>query len=382
MTATATRVKITIEVKPFSEALAAVAGIIPSRSPKPILQNFLFRVDPEAGSELMATDLELSIRHRVLGVRADAKTTLVLDPRRFGAWLRATRDEQLDLHVDGEGGGVEIRGRSSKFELSTEDPDLFPTLPEWPLTPGHMVKAADLRRLIRRTAFATDPQSTRYALGGTLWEREAESLTLIATDGRRLALATAPAETAQWSDPGKQPVVHLKALRLIDRVIDDLDESVLAVFDGDGRHVFIRTERATIVSRLVEGRFPRYQDVFPGRPVSSVPFEAGTLLAAVEQASIATSEESRGIDFHFADGRLKVQSRAADVGAADIEMDVAFDGKPLTITFDGRYLAEALKTLEPDTPVDLELIDEKTAAVIRTKDGYSYVVMPLTREAR
>ena len=108
--------------------------------------------------------------------------------------------------------------------------------------------------------------------------------------------------------------------------------------------------------------------------------EAGPLLAVVEQASIVTSEDSRGVDFRFGDGLLKLTSRAADVGAADVELPIRYDGKAVEITFDPRYLTDALKTLDEAAPITAELIDHKNAAVFKTEDQYTYVVMPLTRD--
>ncbi len=108
--------------------------------------------------------------------------------------------------------------------------------------------------------------------------------------------------------------------------------------------------------------------------------EVGPLLSAVEQASIVTSEESRGVDFTFGGGTLKLASQAADVGKSHVEMPINYDGKPVEITFDPRYLTDALKTLDPAQPITAELIDHKNAAVFKTEDQYVYVVMPLTRE--
>ena len=112
----------------------------------------------------------------------------------------------------------------------------------------------------------------------------------------------------------------------------------------------MRTDRAVIYSRLVEGRFPRYQDVFPSSYEVRIPLEVGPLLSAVEQASIVTSEESRGVDFTFAAGLLKLSSQAADVGSSHVELPIAYDGKAVEITFDPRYLLDALKTLDADRP--------------------------------
>jgi DNA polymerase-3 subunit beta len=142
----------------------------------------------------------------------------------------------------------------------------------------------------------------------------------------------------------------------------------------------VRTESAVIYSRLVEGRFPRYQDVFPAHAEVKVPLEAGPLRLAVEQASIVTSAESRGVDFQFSPGVLKLSSQAAEVGSSHVDLPIDYEGKPVAITFDPRYLIDALKTLEDTAPVTAELIDSKNAAVFKTADHYTYVVMPLTRE--
>jgi DNA polymerase III subunit beta len=130
----------------------------------------------------------------------------------------------------------------------------------------------------------------------------------------------------------------------------------------------------------VEGRFPRYQDVFPTNIEVKIPLEVGSLRIAVEQASIVTSEDSRGVDFRFGSGLLKLTSQSADVGSSHVELPIAYDGKAVEITFDPRYLVDALKTLDDTAAITAELIDAKNAAVFRTDDHYTYVVMPLTRE--
>jgi DNA polymerase-3 subunit beta len=142
----------------------------------------------------------------------------------------------------------------------------------------------------------------------------------------------------------------------------------------------MRTESAVIYSRLVEGRFPRYQDVFPTHIEVRIPLEVGSFRVAVEQASIVTSEDSRGVDFQFGSGLLRLTSQSADVGRSFVELPIAYDGKTVEITFDPRYIIDALKTLDDTAALMAELIDAKNAAVFRTDDHYTYVVMPLTRE--
>ncbi len=355
-----------------------VAGVVPARSPKPILQNVKLVADADEGSILMATDMEVGIRYRVLGVKVDRPGSVILPTQKVQSILRTSTDEELAVEADDD--KLIVRGLHAQFKLPSEDPALFPEVPDFAAASYHVVAAADLKRLIRRTMFATDVESTRYALGGVLVELTGESITMVGTDGRRLARMSAPAEAENGAaPPSGNPVVPVKALKLIERNLDDDDPPVhLAIQSGTA--VLVRTERAVIYSRLVEGRFPRYQDVFPASVEVKVPLEVGSLLSAVEQASIVTSEESRGVDFRFGDGMLKLTSQAADVGSSDVDLPIKYDGPPVEITFDPRYLTDALKTLEPTAALTAELIDHKNAAVFRSEDGYSYVVMPLTRE--
>ena len=296
--------------------------------------------------------------------------------------LRVGTDQELAIETDAD--HLIVRGLHEEFRLPADDPTLYPEVPDFTATAYHVVAAGDLKRLIKRTIFATEVESTRYALGGVLFEMGPETITLVGTDGRRLAQARAAAETeGNPSTPPGTPVVPVKALKLIERNLDDDDPPVHIAFVGNAGNataVLVRTERAVIHSRLVEGRFPRYQDVFPSTVNVRIPMEAGTLRVAVEKASIVTNDETRGVDFRFADGFLKLSSKAADIGKAHVELPIKHDGKAVEITFDARYLAEALRALDDNTPITAELIDHKSAAVFRTEDQYAYVVMPLTRE--
>jgi DNA polymerase III subunit beta len=359
-------------------AFGMVGGVVPARSPKPILQNVKLVADPDAGSILMATDLEVGIRYRVLGVKVDQPGSVILPTVRMGSILRTSLDDELAVETDKD--HLIVRGLHSEWKLPSEDPDLFPEVPDFASASYYEIGAADLKRLIRRTIFATDLESTRYALGGVLFELTPERLTMVGTDGRRLARASAePRAEGNAAPPSGQPVVPVKALKLIERNLGDEDPPVHLTFQGTSA-ILLRTDRAVIYSRLVEGRFPRYQDVFPASVEVKVPMEAGPLLSAVEQASIVTSEESRGVDFTFAEGVLKLSSQAADVGSSHVELPIDYQGKAVEITFDPRYLSDALKTLDETTRITAELIDQKSAAVFKTDDHYTYVVMPLTRD--
>ncbi len=359
-------------------AFSMVSGVVPARSPKPILQNVKFIADEDEGSILMGTDLEVGIRHRVLGVRVEQPGTVILPTNHIGSILRTSSDEELEVTTDDD--HLMVRGEHAEFTLPIEDASLFPEVPDFGAESYHVLSAGHLKKLIRRTSFATDLESARYALGGVLVELTPESLALVGTDGRRLARMVAPAEaTNDPPVPSGTPVIPVKALKLIERNLVD-DGLLVHLAIQSGTAVLVRTDDAVIYSRLVEGRFPRYQDVFPPAVAVRIPLEAGRLRLAVEQASIITSDDSRGVDFQFSSGVLKLSSQAADVGSSHVHLPINYEGKPVDITFDPRYLVDALKTLDDATIVTAELIDSRNAAVFRTEDQYTYVVMPLTRE--
>lgn len=368
--------KITCNRNALLAAFSAVSGVVPSRSPKPILQNVKLTVD-NGSAELSATDLEVGIRRKVLGVVADAPGSVLLPAGRFGQILKSSRDDELHIEVGDD--KLTIRGLRSSFTLPLEDVGQFPDVPGFDAPGWHSLAAGDLRRLIRRTSFATDIDSARYALSGCLVERGDDFVTFVGTDGRRLAKMTVGADAEGEPSDGR-PVMPLKALKLIERNIGgDGDDPARLAFDANG--AMIQIDGATIYSRLVEGRFPRYTDVIPERSETTVTIDAEALRLSLEQAAITTSEESRGVDFEFSAAGLTLAAKASDVGASKVDMPLLFEAaEPIRVSMDPHYVLDALKALDDGAEVVVELTDAKSAVVLRTRDQYVYVVMPLTRE--
>jgi DNA polymerase-3 subunit beta len=212
---------------------------------------------------------------------------------------------------------------------------------------------------------------------GVLWELESDKARLVATDGRRLALAEGPATThGGHTTQGQMPVVPSKAMSLLERNLQD-DEEVVRV-GLRPNEVLFRTERAVIYSRLVEGRFPNYREVFPKKQSAKVPLTVGPLLAAVRQAAIMTEEDSKRVVFHFTKKKLTLAAQGATTGRSKVEMAVEYDGKNIDISFNPNFVAEMLRVLPADGALTLELVDGATPALFRSGSDYSYLVMPLS----
>ena len=171
-----------------------------------------------------------------------------------------------------------------------------------------------------RTLFATESESSRFALGGIKLEADGDSLTAVGTDGRRLAKMVGPVQAV--GEPvgfGEATIVPSRSMQLIERIVADDDGEVqIAVRQSE---LLVKTSRATVYTRLLEGRFPRWRDVFPQRDNSSqIELSVGPMQAAVRQAAIVTSDDSRGIDFTFDKGTLVLAGKVAEMGQSRIEL--------------------------------------------------------------
>ena len=358
-------------------ALQIVAGVVPSRTPKEVLKNIKLQVDGGT-TVLIGTDQEVGVRQEVHSVETDSTGEVLLPTNRVIQILRELSDDQVTLEATER--SLIIRGGHSEFSLSTEDPLEFPPVAAFQDHAYFTVSAPALKEMIRRTIFATDSESTRYALGGILLELTPERCTLAATDSRRLAVVTSSAQSVgEITVENTTPVVPSKAMQLIERSLPD-DEDAVAMIAIHANDVLVKCGGATIYSRLVEGRFPRYSDVIPDSFESAIEMVVGPFYSAVRQAQIVTNEESRGVDFIFSNGSLKLSSRAADVGQSNVELPIPYDGDDVTIIFDPKFVADFLRILDGGSAIKLNLIDGESPAVFETEDGYRYVVMPLARE--
>jgi DNA polymerase-3 subunit beta len=369
--------KIICNREKLLHAFQTVAAIAPARSPKPVLQNVKLEVAADSAT-LMATDLEVGIRYDVAGIEVEAPGAALLPVARFGSILRESSDATFRMESDHD--GTTVRGERSQFKLPSENPLDFPAIAQFSDKSYYEIPARLLRELIRRTVFATDNESSRYALGGVKLEWQDNKLTAVGTDGRRLARMEGPAQAVGQPAPfGEVTVIPTRAMNLLERALaEDGSEVQLAVRQND---VLVKNPRATIYSRLLEGRYPRWRDVFPRRENSlKLALTVGPVYAAVRQAAIVTSEESRGVDFTFGDGTLVLAGQTAEVGQSRIELPIAYDGKPISIMLDPRFVIDFLKVLEPEKTFTLDLQDSDAAAVCTTDDGYGYVIMPLARD--
>jgi DNA polymerase-3 subunit beta len=366
--------KATFQREGLLAAFQLASAAVSAREIKPILRNLkMTAVDDRC--TLMATDLELGIRLEVRGIKVETAGEAILPTNRMISILRESTDEEMQLEANSD--RCELRGQTNEFEMPSEDPANFPDVPAFTEEKYHEITAGALREMIRRTIFAAATENPRYKVTGTLWELENTSAKLVATDGRRLAVAqgTATAQ-ATHTTKGQTPVVPTKAMALLERNLADPNETIRVCLRAND--ALFKTERAVISSQLVEGRYPAYQEVFPKKQTVKIPLIVGPFQTAIRQSAIMTDEESKKVVFSFAKKKLTLKAQGSETGRAKVELPVDYDGKGLDISFDPRFLTEMLRVLEPDAALTLELVDSASPALFRQGDNYSYVVMPLS----
>jgi DNA polymerase-3 subunit beta len=369
--------KVRCTREPLLAALQSASAVVPARSPKPVLTNVKLEAT-QGTAVLSATDLEVGIRTEIEGVETSAPGAVLLPSGRLSAIVRESSPGTVfDIHSDGT--ATVVKAPRSEFRLPAEDPMEFPSVATFPTEPCFEISTPLMRELVRRTVFATDNESSRFALGGVLLELTSTAVTAVGTDGRRLAKMEGPAASVNGTPADAQPIVPARAMQLVERCLGNADTPIhLAVRPSE---ILVKTGPTTISARLVEGRFPRWRDVFPERPDAvRVSLVAGPLLAAVRQAAIVTSEQSKGVDFAFQRGALVLSGRSAESGESRIELPIDLHGADVKIKMDPRFMSDFLRVLDGGANVSVELTDAQSACVCRTEDGYGYVIMPLAAD--
>ena len=319
------------------------AMVAPTRSPKEILQYVKIEVRNGA-AVIMATDLEVGIRVAMEGIETEEEhLDLVLPVDRFSLILRENKDEKLALDV--KENIVTIKGQHSKFQLPSPDPDEYPSIIDFAESDYIEIERPVFHEMIRRTVFATDTDSTRYALGGVLLEHTDDHLLAVATDGRRLAKMDGASKIVGAPNKGGgMTIVPTRAMQLLERALGDAEGQVLIA--PRSNDVLIRCDNVVFYSRLVEGRFPKWQEVLPDRRgANRIDITIGPLYSALRQASIVSSQDSRGIDLEFQEGSLVLSASTAEKGESRVEVPISYDGPTVAVTLDHRYVSDFLRVV-------------------------------------
>ncbi|RMF40720.1 MAG: DNA polymerase III subunit beta [Planctomycetota bacterium] len=366
--------KVACDRERLTSAFQVAASVVSTKSPKDILQNV--KVETGDGElTLMASGAETGVRIQVPEVEVIEPGKALFHVERVGRVLRESSDEKLEFET--KDNNLFVRGIYAEIRIPTANPDEYPTIPGFTEESYHELPAGTFREMVRRTAFATDQESARFALGGVLFEMTDDKVVAVGTDGRRLAVVEgAGTSVGGHKTEGNATIIPTKSLVLMERSISDEEAPVhLAVH---GNEVLFRTNNCTINARLVEGRFPNWRQVIPDRTDSvQIDVNVGPLLSSIRQAAVVADKETRGLDMIFGDGTLLMTASHAEQGESRVELPIDYTGDKVAVKLDYRFIIDFLKVLEPETRVKLDIESSKSPAVLKTDDGYTYIVMPM-----
>lgn len=371
--------------EPFLAACQLAKLAVPSKDIKPVLKNLKLVVSPGVCT-LTATDLEIGVCVPVEGVEIHEPGTLLLPVDRLIPILReASGNTALEVTADAE--VIRIRGMATAldYELPASNPDEFPEVPTFgdPSTTSggyHEVDAATLATMIRRTSFAVADESQRYSMTGLLWETEDLAVRLIGTDGRRLAVMPGAATRNGDHQAKHSPVVPGKAMSILAQQLGTCaDGGMVLVRLLPNEALFLIDGKATLYSRLVEGRFPDWRQVMPKRCEVRLNMPVADLLQAVRQAAIMTDKEGPRVAFTFAPSKLTLEAKTgeANSGRSRVEMPIDFDGNQVVVNLNPEYVVEMLRVLPTSESVTVELIDGGSPVLFRCGE-WLCLSMPMT----
>ncbi|MDE2081674.1 MAG: DNA polymerase III subunit beta [Burkholderiales bacterium] len=354
-------------------ALQSVAGIVERRHTLPILANVLLRKQGDT-IEFTTSDLEIQVRTRASLGGDSGEIATTVGARKLIDILRSLPADQVVSLSSGQN-KLTLQGGKSRFTLQTLPADDFPLVNEGvDFGPVFSVPQKTLRELINQVHFAMAVHDIRYYLNGILFIAEGRTLTLVATDGHRLALAQSQLESEV---PSKQEVIlPRKTVLELQRLLSEDDSAIEMRFAGNqARFAFSGLE---FVTKLVEGKFPDYNRVIPRNHKNSVVLGRAPLLASLQRAAILTSEKFKGVRVNIEPGVLRIASSNAEQEEAKEELEIDYDGDPIEIGFNVTYLIDVLANSAHEM-VKLELQDSSASALFSLPEqpGFRYVVMPM-----
>lgn len=360
--------KIKVSKDAILEGLQKIQSVVSVRTTLPILQNILFKAEKDKLT-LAATDLDVSVRVGVTAEIAKSGAT-TLPARRVGSIFKELPAGDIEIETDDKDVSV-IRSGASFFKIIGISEDDFPAFPKFEGGKVYSVEQAVFRDMLRNTAYAASRDESRYVLNGVLMSFKGGKLTVVATDGRRMALYE---QEVEFPKEAEGDVVL--PFKTVDELIKTLgDEGLLKIHVVQNQICFEFGE-VLIASKLVEGTYPNFRQVIPAQCEERVKLEREGLLTALRRVSLISSEKSTSVNLAFGKNKLEITASTADVGEARETMAISYTGKAITVAFNPEFLMDPLKTLVKDE-VYLELADVLSPGVIKADIPFLYVLMPM-----
>jgi DNA polymerase III subunit beta len=358
----------------LARGLGVVSRAVSTRNTLPVLANVLLRTE-DAGLKLTATNLEIGITAWVPG-KIDSEGSITVPARLLADIVNGLpAGERVDLELDGT--ALHVRAGRYKTHLRGIDAEEFPVIPSAGERPTTRLKQAELRRALSQVVFAAAADEARPILTGVLTHLSGEQLTLAAADNYRIAVGH-----VTMLDPVEDTslVVPARSYAELMRVLTDSDDPVELMLTSSKNQILFHLEGIDMVSRLIDGQFPNYQQVLPTAHTTRAVVEREELLKAVRLSAFIASSAANVVKLRVGDdgaGTVTIAA-AADVGDAQGEVEAQIEGEGVQIAFNARYLQEALQNLDYEQ-LALEFSGPLSPGVLKPTgdDGYVHVIMPV-----
>lgn len=356
------------------QELTLIQGVVERKTTIPILANVLVRAaDGELG--ILATDLEIGLKS-VCPIKLTTAGSMTLPAKRLFEIVRALPDKEIKFKR-GDGNWVTVTCGTSRFRIAGLPQEDFPVIAE-PKGKAVRIPSAVLAKLITRTIFAISTEDSKYTLSGALMLIKPGSITMVATDGHRLAHIE---KSEPFEDVTEEirVLVPKKAMAELVKMVEGSDSERIE-FSRDENHLFFDIGKRLLVARMLTGQFPNFEAVLPRNNDRTFAIDREEIAAAIRRVAILSDERSRTVRLSLGKGTLEVTASHSDLGEAHETMEVPYSKEDLQVGFNYQYLLDFLGTAD-ESQVNFEFKDSESAAQLRTSSGtdynYRYVVMPM-----
>jgi DNA polymerase-3 subunit beta len=360
--------KFGIERDVLVKGIQTVQNAINTKSTLPILSNILIEAEEESIT-LIATDLDIGIISKI-PVKPNITGSITIPAKKFSDIIKELPAADISISVK-KNNAVNIECQNSSFKIMGLPKDEFPQMPEFKDRESITLPQKKLKELLNMTSFAVSHDETRYVLNGILFIIRPTHLRFVATDGRRLALIESKMQLPKTHE--RKTIVPTKAVDELARILGD-EGDVRVAFSENQVSFDMGTKR--VISRLIEGEFPNYEQVIPKEVKEKIVVKRQDLLSALRRAALFTNQDSMAVKLEIAKDRLILSKSTPYIGEAREELPAEYKGKDLSVGFNPAYLIDALKNMDLET-VGLEIPDPEKPGVIRIGDEYVYVVLPM-----
>ncbi len=360
--------KFSVSKEKLLAGLQTVQNVVSTRTTLPILSNVLLQAS-EGQVRLTTTDLDVGVSGSI-AAQIEKPGATTLPARRLSTIVRELPSSEIQIEVDSKN-IASIRCGQSFFKILGLPEEEFPPLPKFDDARTFTIPQQALRDALKKTSYAISTDETRYVLNGILFSFKENKLTLVATDGRRLALVDLEVEFPRSQEA--DIIVPTKAVTELGRLLGDEGDVRLSV--GENQVAF-QINDTLLVSKLIEGNYPNYRQVIPAEAKERITLEREIFLNAVHRVSLLSSEKSNSVKLVFTKNNIEIAANTPDVGEAKESLAVAYKGREFSIAFNPEFLQAPLRAL-PNDEVYLDLIDEMSPGVIKIQSPFLYVLMPM-----